>query len=60
MVAALRTGRPHRCSEALAYHVLEVMEAIVRAGATQREVAVASTCERPAPVPANMPELAFD
>ena len=60
LAAALRTGRPHRCSEALACHVIEVMEAIARSGQTRREVAVASACERPAAVPAKLPELVFD
>ena len=60
LVAALRTGRPHRCSEALAGHVLEVMEAIVHSGETHREVTIVSACERPAAVPAKLPALVFD
>ncbi len=49
---ALRTGRPHRCNEALAFHVLDVMEAFLHAGATGERVIIESHCERPAPLPA--------
>jgi hypothetical protein len=36
------------------------MEAIGRSGRTRREVAVVSTCDRPAAVPPALPPLAFD
>jgi predicted dehydrogenase len=51
MAAAIATRRPHRADGALALHVLEVMEAIGLAAAERRHVAIASACERPAPVP---------
>jgi predicted dehydrogenase len=50
MAQAIRTGRPHRCNESMALHVLEVMEKSLdaaRAGKAQRLV---TTCERPAPM----------
>ena len=50
MAAALREGRPHRASGELAYHVLEVMEALVRASEGAGVVALASWAERPAPL----------
>jgi len=51
MADAIATGRPHRASGELAFHVLEIMEAIIRSGREHRVVAVASTAPRPDPVP---------
>ncbi|MCB1517947.1 MAG: Gfo/Idh/MocA family oxidoreductase [Hyphomicrobiaceae bacterium] len=50
LAAATRTGRPHRCSGELAYHVLDVMHAIDEATARKSYVQVKSRCERPAPM----------
>lgn len=51
MAYALRSGRPHRASGALAYHVLDVMHAFHDASASNAHHFVESTCERPAPLP---------
>lgn len=51
MARAIRAGRPHRCDAALAFHVLEVMEAFGRSSDEGRGVAIESRCERPAPLP---------
>lgn len=51
MARAIRLGRPHRCDGALAYHVLEVLEAFGRSSDAGRAVAIESRCERPAPLP---------
>ena len=51
MAYAIRTGRPHRASGALALHVLDVMHAIHEAAAERRQVELTTTCERPAPLP---------
>jgi predicted dehydrogenase len=51
MAASLRNGGPHRASGRLALHALEVMTAILEAGATGKPVALATTTERPAPLP---------
>lgn len=51
MAAAMRTGRPHRASGELAYHVLDVMEAILDSARSGQHVRIQSTCERPAPLP---------
>jgi predicted dehydrogenase len=51
MARAIETDRPHRASGELAFHVLEIMESVIRAGATHTVVELASTVERPAPVP---------
>ncbi len=52
MAVAISEGRKHRCSGALAFHVLEIMEAFLRSSETRRGIALDSTCERPAPLPA--------
>lgn len=51
MASALRSGRPHRASGALAYHVLDVMQSIGEAAASGGVVKPTSTCDRPAPLP---------
>lgn len=51
MARAIRTGRPHRCSGALAFHVLEVMEAFGKSSEQGLAIAIESRCERPAPLP---------
>ena len=49
MARAIRLGREHRCGGALAFHVLEVMEAFQRSSDEGRTVAIESRCDRPAP-----------
>ena len=51
MAQAIRSGRPHRCSGQMAYHVLEVMEAFGRSSDAGQAIAIESRCERPAPLP---------
>src|SRR6266542_883184 len=51
MAHALRSGRPHRASGALAYHVLDTMHAFLDASRESRAIELESTCERPAPLP---------
>ncbi|QMU69354.1 Gfo/Idh/MocA family protein [Streptacidiphilus sp. P02-A3a] len=50
LAEALAQGRPHRASAELAAHVLDVMLTLTEAADRGRALAVASTCERPAPV----------
>jgi len=50
LAAALREDGPHRASGELAFHVLEVMEALVRASEGAGNVAIASRVARPAPL----------
>ncbi len=47
MAAAIDAGRPHRCSQELATHVVEVMTAILKAGEDRAWVTMTTTCERP-------------
>ena len=57
---AIRTGRPHRANGELALHVLDVMHAILEASETGRHVELTSTCDRPAPLPIELPERELD
>ncbi len=52
MAEALQSGAPHRAGGELAYHVLDLMHAIHEASDSGCHVEIASTCERPAPMPA--------
>ena len=54
MAVAIAKGRPHRASGALAYHVLEVMEALVGSSEGRGIVAIASRCARPEPMAAGL------
>jgi predicted dehydrogenase len=47
MASAIRANRPHRASDEIALHTVEVMEAIVSGGESGVPVAVHSHCERP-------------
>jgi predicted dehydrogenase len=60
MACALRSGRPHRASGELAYHVLDVMLAVDDASRSNAHVMIASTCERPAPLVAGLPPGILD
>lgn len=52
MASAIVTNRPHRASGALAFHVLEVMEAFQTSADEGRRVTIGSRLERPAMMPA--------
>jgi predicted dehydrogenase len=54
MAHAIRAGRPHRASGALALHVLEVMEAFQTSSDVGKVVAILTRPERPAPMPASL------
>jgi predicted dehydrogenase len=52
LARALRSGGPHRATGELGFHVLEVMHAFGDSSREGRHVEVASSFERPAPLPA--------
>lgn len=60
MAYALRSGRPHRASGALAYHVLEAMHGFHDASNAGKHYEMQSTVERPAPLPTGLPDNALD
>jgi predicted dehydrogenase len=51
MAAAIQSGRAHRASGELAYHVLDLMHGVHDASESGRHIEVGSTCARPAPLP---------
>jgi len=54
LARALRSGRPHRASGELAYHVLDIMHGFLDASREGRHVEIKSTCVRPAALPAGV------
>jgi predicted dehydrogenase len=60
MIRAMESGRPHRASGELAAHVLDLMESGILASETGRHIEPRTVCERPAPLPAGLPDDAFD
>ena len=47
LALALAEGRPHRAGEAIALHVLDIMEAVQAAADSRTSVSLSTTCERP-------------
>ncbi len=54
MALAVSQGRPQRASGDLAMHVLDLMCSFQEASESERHVRVATTCERPAPLPTGL------
>lgn len=54
MAAALRSGRSHRASGELAYHVLDLMHAFHDASDQGRHIMLESTCQRPQALPTSL------
>jgi predicted dehydrogenase len=54
MAQAIRSGRPHRASGELAFHVLEVIEAFQISSDAGKAVAMSTRPERPAPLPSSL------
>ena len=50
MAYAIRQGRKNRASKELAYHVMEVLDAMLRSGKTGTFEKINSTCEKPEPL----------
>ncbi|MGG1311991.1 MULTISPECIES: Gfo/Idh/MocA family protein [Cohnella] len=60
MAKAIMTGRPHRASGELAYHVLEAMHGFHEASEQGKHYVMESTCERPAPLPLGLAHFQLD
>ena len=54
MAQAIRSGRAHRASGDLAFHVLEVMEAVQRSADEGRHITIDTQPARPAMLPTNL------
>lgn len=60
MAYAIRSGRRHRASGELAYHVLEAMWAFHDSSDSGRFYEMQSTCSRPAPLPLGLTPYTLD
>ena len=60
MANALRSGRPHRASGDLTYHVLDIMHAFHDASEQRRSIELSSGCVRPAALPVGLAEGLLD
>jgi predicted dehydrogenase len=60
MAQAIRTGRAHRASGEMAYHVLDIMHAIHDASQESRYIDLASTCQQPAALPVGLQDGELD
>ena len=60
LCTALRMGRAHRCSGALALHILEAMEAFDRSSREGAHVSLTTCPGRPAPLPRDLDDGALD
>lgn len=60
MAAAIQSGRKHRASGELAFHVLDIMQALHESSDTGRHVQLTSTCEKPAALPTGLSQWTID
>jgi len=60
MAVARRAGRRPRADGTLTYHVLDTMQAFLDASEAGRHIELKSTCERPEPMRADLPEGALE
>ncbi len=60
MAYAIQSGRPHRASGDLAFHVLDIMQALDESAAQGRHIEIRSTLDQPAALPAGLPDGALD
>lgn len=60
MAYAILSGRPHRASGEMGYHVLDVMCAFHDASREGKHCVIESTCQRPAPLPLGLRHGALD
>ena len=60
MAYAIQSGRKHRASGELAFHVLDVMQALEESAAQGRHIDIGSTVERPEPLPRGLADGELD
>ncbi|NLC58423.1 MAG: Gfo/Idh/MocA family oxidoreductase [Armatimonadetes bacterium] len=60
MAHAIRSGRNHRANGELTYHVLDLMHAFHDAARASKHVELSSTCQRPMPLPTDLPTGILD
>lgn len=60
MAYAIQSGRKHRASGDLAYHVLDTMQSILEASKEEKHIHLSSQVDRPAPLPLGLPAGVLD
>jgi predicted dehydrogenase len=60
MAMAILKNRPHRASEALAMHALDIMQAVHESSDEGRHITLTSTCERPEPMRADLADWVLE
>ena len=60
MAYAIQSGRPHRASGDLAFHVLDIMQALDESAALGRHIDISSTLDQPATLPAGLADAVLD
>ena len=60
MAYAIQSGRPHRASGALAFHVLDIMQALEEAAAQGKHIDINSTLDIPLAVPTGLADGTLD
>ena len=60
MAYAIQSGRPHRASGALAFHVLDIMQALEESAEQGKHIDIESTLEQPLAVPAGLADGVLD
>lgn len=60
MAQAIQSGRPHRASGDLAYHVLEIMRSFETSSESQFHTLLESTCQRPRAMDMDLPQGILD
>jgi len=58
--AAIRSGRPHRASGEMAFHVVDIITSIFDASESGQAVELTSTCVQPAPLPQGLGDWQID
>lgn len=60
MAYAIQSGRKHRASGDLAYHVLDTMQSILDSSKEEKHIRLSSQVDRPAPLPLGLPAGILD
>ena len=60
MAYAIQSGRPHRASGDLAFHVLDIMQALEESAAQGAHIDIESTLPQPLAVPAGLADGVLD
>jgi len=60
MAYAIQSGRPHRVSGDLAFHVLDIMCALEESSEQGRHIEIKSTLDQPQALPAGLPDGVLD